>query len=344
MMRRAAAVLLGVLITLLACHPTAEERSVVRRWLLCEECREGELDSVVALGDRATGALAEALRGPPAAGRENVRNQAIAMFRRSPGISPFSQQQYVNRFVANYVATYQSRSVVALGQIGTPKAHAVLLQAVQSDTAYRDDVLKALGAAAQLSLSRFAGDGQSAPLDSFVLIKPTVLVRDSTTGHPLGNVQVVFRVDSGGGRVVDSVQRTSPNGLASVRWMLGATDSINVLRAVAAGRIVQFHAAGHGYSPRIVFTTQPSNGRINQPIVPAVRVAVLDPWGRLDSTFSSNAIVNVPGTAFSLAQPIVAGQAGIPGLILNFTGTGLRLRVTAIGATPAISGPFDVTP
>jgi len=336
--------LLGLAIVLAACHPTAAERNTVRRWLLCEECSEGELDAVVALGDRVTGELGTALQGPPASGRENVRNQAIAMLRRSPNVSMSSQQQYVNRFVANYVATYQSRSAVALGQIGTPKAHAILLQALQSDTAYRDDVLQALGAAAGLSLSRFAGDSQSAPLDSFVLVKPTVLVRDSTTGQPLGNVLVVFRVDSGGGRVVDSVQRTSPNGLASVRWRLGATDSINVLRAVAAGRLVRFHAAGHGFTPRIVFTTQPSNGRINQPIVPTVRVAVLDPWGRQDSTFSGSALVSVPGTAFSLAQPIVAGQAGIPGLILNFTGTGFRFRVTAIGATPALSEPFDVTP
>lgn len=343
-MRRAAAAMVGIVVTLLACEPTAEERSIVRRWLLCEECREGELDAVVALRDRATGALGEALRGPPASGRQNIRDQARAMFDRIPGGLASNQQQYVDRFLANYVASYQSRSAVALGLIGTPAARAILLEALRSDTTSRDDVLTALGAAAQLSLSRFAGDTQSAPLDSTVLIAPTVLVLDSTTGQPLGNVRVVFQVDAGGGRVADSVQRTSPTGLASVRWQLGAIDSINILRAVAAGRAVRFHATGHGSTPRLVFVVQPSNGVLGQPIGPVVRVAVLNAWGQRDSSFNGNATLTVVGNAFALIQPVVAGDAVIPSLILNFTGTGLRLRVQAIGATPALSEPFDIVP
>jgi hypothetical protein len=335
--------LLGLAVMLTACQPTTAERNTVRRWLLCEECSEGELDAVVALGDRVTGVLAEALKGPPRSYRENVRRQAEAMYDRITG-ARLSQQQYVGHFVDNYVATYQSRSVVALQRIGTPRAHAVLLAALQSDTIYRDDVLRQLGAASQVSLSRFAGEAQSAPLDSFVLVNPTVLVRDSTTGQPLGNVRVVFRVDSGGGRIVDSVQRTGPEGLASVRWQLGAPDSVNVLHAEAAGGIVRFHAAGHGFTPRIVFVTQPANGTVGHLITPAVRIAILDPWDRRVSTFNGDAEVRVPGTALALIQPVVAGEASIGGLLLTVPGTGFRLRVVMIGTTPATSEPFDVTP
>lgn len=335
--------LLGLVIVLAACHPTGAERSTVRRWLLCEECNEGELDAVVSLGNNGVGALADALNGPPLEGRANVRLQAEAMFNRLTG-ARLTQSEYVSHFVANYVATYQSRSIVALGRIGTPQAHAALIQALQGETIYRDDVLKQLGAAAQVSLSRFAGEAQSAPLDSFVLVSPTVLVRDSTTGQPLRNVRVRFLVDSGGGRVADTVQRTGTSGLASVRWRLGAADSVNVLLASVAGRTVRFHAAGHGFTPRIVFTTQPGNGTVGHPLTPAPGIVVLDPWGRKILTFNGTVRVTINGTAFALLQRVVAGEASIPGVVPPTPGTGFRLGVAMIGATTTTSAPFDVVP
>lgn len=335
--------LLGLSVMLTACHPTEAERNTVRRWLLCEECREGELEAVAALGDNVVGALSEALAGPPPSGRQNVSAQAEAMFSRIP--SPLtSQSRYVSRFVENYVAMYQIRSAVALGRIGTPRAHAALLQALQSDSTYRDDVLRQLGAVAQVSLSRFAGEAQSAPLDSFVRVSPTVLVRDSTTGLPLRNVRVTFHIDSGGGRILDSVQRTGSNGLASVRWQLGASDSVNVLRAAGAGRTVRFHAAGHGFTPRLVFITQPTNGRVGRLLTPPVRIAVVDPWGRRVAAFGGIVEVGITGTLFALVQPLVAGEATITGLVPNHPGTALRLNLRSIGVTPATSEPFDVAP
>lgn len=335
--------LVGLAVVLTACQPTAAERNTVRRWLLCEECSEGELDSVVALGDRVTGVLGQALQGPTPSGRQNIRRQAEAMFDRLTG-ARLSQSQFVGHFVDNYVATYQSRSIVALERIGTPQAHAVLLAALQSDATYRDDVLRQLGAAARVSLSLFAGAAQSAPLDSFVLVNPTVLVRDSTTGQPLRNVRVVFRVDSGGGLVSDSVVRTGPNGLAAVRWQLGDTDSSNVLQAAAAGRTVRFQAAGHGFTPRIVFVTQPGPGTVGHPITPAVRIAIVDAWGQRVATLNGNARVSLTGTALVVLQPVVAGEATITGPTPPVPGTGFRLSVVMLGATQAVSEPFDVAP
>jgi hypothetical protein len=59
--------------TLIACGLSRDEEAAVHRWLLCEECVDGELDSVVAFGNRAVPALDAALRGPPRDRYENVR-------------------------------------------------------------------------------------------------------------------------------------------------------------------------------------------------------------------------------------------------------------------------------
>ena len=61
---------------------TKSERATVRRWLLCEECNRGELEAVVALGDRVTGLLADALKGPPDSSRAYIRRQAAERYQR----------------------------------------------------------------------------------------------------------------------------------------------------------------------------------------------------------------------------------------------------------------------
>ncbi len=338
------AALLALLALSAACHPTSAERTTMRRWLLCEECTQGERDAVVALGDNVTGALADALKGPPASGLANIRSQAEVMYARlvSP---PVSQADYVQYFVANYVATYQSRSAVALGLIDTPRAHAALLDALQGGTVYRHDVLAAIGDAARISLGVVSGNPQSAPPDSFVRIPPTVGVKDSATGQPLANVLVIFRIDSGGGRVTDSIRHTDANGLATTSWQLGpGVDVVNLLRAVAAGRAVTFRATARDLTPRVAFVVQPSTGRVGLPITPAVRVALLDAWGDPVTAFSGSATLTVIGTPVSIVGSMAAGQVDFPGLVLTAPATGLRLLVIVAGGTPVTSDPFDVTP
>ena len=261
---------------------------------------------------------------------------------------PLAQQVYARHFVDNYVATYQSRAAIALGLIGTPRAQAILLKAARNDTTSREDVLRAIGAAAPIALAVAAGDSQSAPADSTVRIDPSVLVtdvRDSAAPRPLADVRVVFRVESGGGRVgADSVQRTSANGTAAVRWQLGpGVDSVNILRVVAAGRTIRFRATGRGFTPRLAFVVQPHDGRRGQPMDTVV-VAALDAWDQQAANFNAAVDLTVPGTPFSLIQPTSAGAAFFPGIVLNFTGTGFRFRATAAGAAEALSAPFDILP
>jgi hypothetical protein len=334
----------GLLVALAACHPTRSEQAIVRRWLLCEECNRGELEAVVALKDHVTGMLAEALKGPSASGREHIRRQAQERFERLASPS-FTSSAYVAHYDSNYVASYQAHAAIALGRIGTSAALAALYGAMQQDSLYGYDVIRAFAAAAPISLDTAAGASQAAPRDSVVRIDPAVLLHDSVTGQAVPNVRVVFTVDSGGGKVTDSIARTGANGMASTQWTLGpGPDSVNVLRATAFRRSVMLRAVGHGLTPRLVFAVQPSSVTQGSPIVPAVEVLVLDAWDGRDSSLVGTAEASVIGTAYTVTVPVVKGFIDLSTVAPNVAGAALRLKVALTGATPVVSDPFDVAP
>lgn len=336
--------LLAMILMLPACDSlTPAEQRNLQRWLLCEECVEGERDSIDALGDRAVKALEKALQGPPRKRRDNIRRQAEGLYARiaSPRVS---RDEYVGHYVENYVQTYKRRATVALRRINTPRAHAALVGALQPDTRHRDDVRRLLGESVGSQLSVVAGDSQHAPLDSFVKVSPTILVRDTTTGQVLSNVRVVFRVDSGGGTVSDSIRLTASNGKAGTRWRIGPSDSVNVLRVVAAGRVLRLRAVGHPPGNRIVFLVQPGTATSGGSIPPPPRIAVQDAWGTTQSGLNSGVVVRVPGTATAAQYPVVGGVATLSNLRISGAGSGFRLRAELYGLPPASSDSFDVAP
>ena len=330
----------------LAALRTADDRRTVDEWLLCEECIDGELDSVVALGDRAVPMLDSALEGPTPERRANMRLQAEAMWRGMQDTTVVALQRFLDHYDANYVASYQSRAATALDSIGTPEARRILNDALRSDSIYRPDVRRVLGRSVNARLSLVAGDSQQAPLDSFVKVNPEVSIRDSVTGAGLERVRVVFYLDSGRGRVFDSVEFTDTAGRAEVRWQLGPApqDSINLIRAVAAGRAVRFHARAYLPGLRVVFKMQPRNAKVGQSLVPAVRIEVVDAWGVTQTQINQAVTVTVVGTTISSVHRVVAGVAQIPGLSMPKPGTGLVLRAEVPGAEPAVSTPFDIVP
>ena len=347
-MRTRGPALLALVLALASCGgglKPADERKI-QRWLLCEECTEGELDSVLALGSRGEDALKAAVRGPPADGVNNIRLQTEAMYGRIPSPIPgLNQQKYVEHFVANYKATYVRRAIVALARLNTPTAHAALIDALRHDTLYRADVRRLLGESAGTVALVVAGDSQHAPVDSFVRVNPIIEVRDTVSPvRPLSSLRVVFRVESGGGRVTDSLAHTDSSGRATVRWRLGPTDSVNVLAVVVAGRTLRLRAFGHPYGLRVVFLVQPSNGTRGQPLTPAPRIAVQDAWGALQQGFNRLARVTVVPLSVSRTDSIVGGELLMSGLSVPQAGTGFTLRVIAIGVAPGFSARFDIAP
>jgi len=336
----------------------------ITRWLLCEECTEGELDSVLVLGDSAIDPLAAALQGPPKEGIENMRRQIEAMYNRTPGISR-DKAQYVSYYLANYTALYQRRAAVGLDSINTPRADSVLTDALHRG-GYRADVTRVIGRSVGVSVSSDSGALRPGPLDSvgtptvgisaisdsgafqhgalgaFVRVNPTVLVRDSSSGKGLSGIHVRFHVDSGGGTVDDSAT-TDASGRASVRWRLGASDSVNVLSAFVAGEVVRFRALGHPAGLRLVFLTQPTDVRDRERMTPPVRIAVQDEWGaQVPLNDPDGVTVIVEGSSTRATIPIVNGIADLSDL--RFNGRG-RVRITARGlGTVAHSAPFEIRP
>lgn len=336
---------LALLVALAGCNPLrhAEEESL-RGWLLCDECVDGELDSVLALGPRSHKSLQRFLRhGPPGDRRRNIRLQAEGMYDRAePG--GIGREAYVDGIVQNYVASYQKRAAIALDSLGTPRAHTILINALQRDPGYREDVRRVLGEAIGVVVVAVAGDSQQAPIDSMVKVDPTVLVSDSTTGQGIRGVRVVFRPDSG--KVSDSVRFTDAAGEAAVRWTLGSAPGVNVLLVRAAGRIVRLSAVAHSPGLHLLFQVQPSNGTAGQPIMPAVRVVVQDAWGTTQAALNDpdGVQVSLVGTSFSSRHPIVGGVADLSGLRYPVPGNGLRLSAKWSGLEAVQSDSFDLAP
>ncbi len=148
-----------LLATLSACR---EERLLppIEAWLHCDECIDGERAAVRALGDPTVPQLARALLdGPPTRKRRIVRRQAVGAHSRS-GVGTISASAYAAQMVDNYVAKYQKRAAVSLGDIRTPRAKSALDEALQPArrSQYRADVWRTIQSARMaIDATPFAG-------------------------------------------------------------------------------------------------------------------------------------------------------------------------------------------
>jgi hypothetical protein len=133
-------------VCLAACGPrlTDAQHQLVDNWILCDECTNGERDSVRALGERAVRRLRSGLlTGPPIARLQimtaKFQQQYVAL---SP-TPTISQADYVEALRSNYIARYHQRSAVSLGDIGGKNARAALDAALSPTRVaqYRSDVL-----------------------------------------------------------------------------------------------------------------------------------------------------------------------------------------------------------
>lgn len=128
------------------------ERTVVRRWLLCEDCTDGELDSLLSLAGRKPDPTLSALKqalgtGPSQSQKDNVRQQAdqgytadslYLVARNNAPAQPRAAR--VGRLVDNYEAVYRARAGIALKRTGRPDARAFADSAV-ADTLRADSLI-----------------------------------------------------------------------------------------------------------------------------------------------------------------------------------------------------------
>lgn len=128
-----------------ACKLTPKEYATIDRWLLCDDCRNGERDSVKAIGGKAVHTLDQALIRPSPGRIKNVETQARQTYRALPAPS-VSEAAYVAEQRANYIALYQRRAAVSLGDIGGSRALNALRRAQRDAVArgYRADVVRVI--------------------------------------------------------------------------------------------------------------------------------------------------------------------------------------------------------
>jgi adhesin/invasin len=93
-------------------------------------------------------------------------------------------------------------------------------------------------------MSRWAGHNQTAPVATAVPVAPAVFVEDAKH-NPVPGVTVTFSVTAGDGQVINPVQMTDANGIATVGdWVLGTVEgATNTLLAVGGGFSETFSAS-----------------------------------------------------------------------------------------------------
>jgi len=119
-------------------------RPALDAWLTCTECSDGELDSVRAVAARLPGTIdtlrEDLLHGPSAARRARLVQQLQTTYQAlvthnannpTGAPLPFTQVEFVNRYLDGMVAIYQGRAAYALGAIGTMPARQALDSALQ---------------------------------------------------------------------------------------------------------------------------------------------------------------------------------------------------------------------
>jgi hypothetical protein len=132
-----------VTLLLTGCGLTNREWRTLDAWLTCDECIDGERAAAKAIGHKAVPAFTSALVGPPANRQALVRAQFVNSYP-GLGIAGLTPDAYADLLLANYIATYQKRAAISLGDLGGDDAKAALNEALAqaSARAYREDVVR----------------------------------------------------------------------------------------------------------------------------------------------------------------------------------------------------------
>lgn len=122
-----------------------EDYGWLERWLTCDECVNGEREIARRMGDRAVGKLDAALVAPSPQRTALMRGKLRDSYRfaNKPGAD---SDAYINPRLENYIATYQKRAAISLGDIGTKPARDAIDRAIRDSAArdYRPDVMRTI--------------------------------------------------------------------------------------------------------------------------------------------------------------------------------------------------------
>jgi hypothetical protein len=143
------------------CGPSERDRQTIEAWLACEECYDGQRANVRAIGQGAVPALERILRDGPSRGdRRQVRRKFQSIYAAVGQRARVGRKQYVDELEQGFIASYQKRAAISLGDIGGDRARRVLRRALEprSVGSYRADVVQVIKlASVSLDPARFRG-------------------------------------------------------------------------------------------------------------------------------------------------------------------------------------------
>jgi hypothetical protein len=176
-----------------------------------------------------------------------------------------------------------------------------------------------------------------------------VLTADTTD-----TVTLAISNNPGGGTLSGTLTVTVNNGVATFSdlsidkagsgYTLVASSS-GLTGATSSGFAINPAAADH-----VVFLQQPTNTSAGQTISPAVTVAVVDQFGNVVTSDSSDTVTVAIGTnpssgtlSGTLTVTVSNGVATFGDLSIDMVGDGYTLNATATGLTAAVSNAFSIT-
>ncbi len=204
----------------------------------------------------------------------------------------------------------------------------------------------AVGPAA--SITKMAGDLQTATVGTAVAVAPSVVVKDAG-GNAVPNAPVVFAVASGGGSATGLTVNTNAQGVATVgSWTLGVIAGQNTLTATSGALSATFSATGvSGTGSVLVLTVSPSaTASSGVPFAAQPVVQLRDANGNNVSTGGvviTAAVTSGTGTlANATATTGATGAATFSGLTLSGTAGTFTLSFSAASYSPVSAGPITL--
>lgn len=341
-----------IVLVLVGCRPSDREYATLDAWLLCDDCSNGERAAVQAIGSRLTRTLDQAVRGPTPGRVANKVAQFTQAYASLPSPA-VTESAYVATARSNYIARYQQRAALSLGDIGTRRAVQALERAADSAVTreYRDDVVDVIETV--LALVR-TGPFGGAISPALVRFGDTVIVRRGSGPGWNGNENVLLR----GAPIADSVIVTRW-GTDSLSFVVAASMgdravSITGLGASEDTESVLLHVVAPGYRshtpasapvvtaepfPQVHYLELPSRFgdstdffRFEPPTALMVTAHVAGRSGVSLRWFNCSATLFMPGASGSIAG-VILDQSGVPlgGATVRREGTLLATTADAFG-------------
>jgi len=208
------------------CGFSDDDRRAVEAWLTCIDCIDNERQAVESIGSAAVPYLRQAALGPSPQRVANAEQLALRSYARIPSTT-IPESTFVWRSTSGFVAMYQSRAAMSLGDVGTPAAIDGLRAAVALDSATADS--------STTGARYFRSDVRRTIITALATARSVPFPSALTLGRASFHDTITVRSNMPGGlagRTAQLVGAPFGNRITVERW---GDDSLAIIAGAAAG-------------------------------------------------------------------------------------------------------------